>query len=44
MQEIREEMEGETGEFFFLRSEFLLPLVERVASTKENAKQEAEKK
>jgi hypothetical protein len=36
MQEIREEMEGKTGEFFFLQSEFLLLLVERVASIEEN--------
>jgi hypothetical protein len=37
MQEIREEMEGKTGEFFFLQSEFLLPSVERVVSSEENA-------
>jgi hypothetical protein len=37
MQEIREEMEGKTGEFFFLQSEFLLLLVERVASSEEKA-------
>jgi hypothetical protein len=36
MQEIRKEMEGKEGEFFFLRSEFLLPSVERVANSKEN--------
>jgi hypothetical protein len=36
MQEIREEMEGKTGEFFFLQSEFLLLLVERIANIEEN--------
>lgn len=36
MREIRKEMEGNEGEFFFLQSEFLLLSVEQVTDSEEN--------